>query len=112
MGGNLALTRYAAMSTRWASKWSDSQWWRVDLGSAKQVGRVTIDWESAYARSYRIETSLDGSSWSTAATVTAGQGGTEVTAFAPRSARYVRLAFTGRATTYGYSIYEVNVQSR
>lgn len=98
--------------TRWASAWSDNQWWQVDLGSVRQVGRVAIDWEAAYAKAYRIETSTDGSSWNTAASVTNGRGGTDVAVFTPRSARYVRMAMTTRSTAYGYSIYEVNVQAR
>lgn len=113
------LTNYApgravdgSLATRWASAWSDAQWWRVDLGAARTVGRVAIDWEAAYARSYRIETATDGTTWTTAATVRAGQGGTEVTAFAPRPARHVRLVFTSRATSYGYSMREVSVQAR
>lgn len=102
----------SSATTRWASAWTDNQWWRVDLGAARQVGRVAIDWETAYAKNYRIETSLDGSAWSTAASVTGGHGGTEVSAFAPRSARYVRVVMTTRATAYGYSMYEVNLQAR
>lgn len=99
-------------TTRWASARSDSQWWRVDLGAARQVGRVAIDWETAYANAYRIQTSLDGSPWSTAASGTGGRGGTDVSVFVPRSARYVRVVMTARATAYGYSMYEVNVQAR
>ena len=46
--------------TRWSSSSSDNQSLRVDLGSAQPVGRVVLDWETAYGRSYRIEVSGDG----------------------------------------------------
>ena len=97
--------------TRWASAWSDNQWWRVDLGSARQVGRVVLDWESACARDYRVEVSTDGSTWTTVASRTGADGGLDVLAFTPTTARYVRVVGTKRATSYGYSLWEVGVQA-
>ncbi|WP_194822826.1 penicillin acylase family protein [Micromonospora sp. S-DT3-3-22] len=97
------------LGTRWASSWADDQWLTVDLGSARQVGRVTVAWESAYARSYRIEVSNDGSTWRTVWSTTAGDGGTDVAAFPTTTARYVRMHGVTRATTYGYSIWEMAV---
>lgn len=96
-------------STRWASSWSDGQWLRVDLGATRPVSRVTLSWEAAYASAYRVETSADGTTWTTAATVTAGNGGTDVVAFSPRSARYVRVVGVTRATSYGISLWEAEV---
>src|SRR5690606_26377677 len=62
-------------STRWASAWGDNAWWQVDLGTPRLVRRVTLDWEAAHARDYRLQTSLDGSRWTTAKTVTGSDGG-------------------------------------
>jgi hypothetical protein len=44
-------------TTRWSSGKSLAigQWWRVDLASAQTVGRVTIDWEVAYAPAYDVQ---------------------------------------------------------
>ncbi|WP_370616739.1 discoidin domain-containing protein [Mumia qirimensis] len=101
-----------SLSTRWASAWGrDSEWFRVDLATPRQVSRVTIDWEDAYASRYRIETSLDGSAWSTDATVTASNGGTDVVRVPTTSARYVRVVSEKRATQYGISIRELGVFS-
>lgn len=100
------------LGTRWASSWADDQWLSVDLGSARQVGRVTLAWESAYARSYRIEVSTDGSTWRTVWSTTAGDGGTDVAAFPTTTARYVRMHGVTRATTYGYSIWELAVYAQ
>ncbi|QGN50756.1 penicillin acylase family protein [Micromonospora sp. WMMC415] len=98
--------------SRWASAWSDDQWLTVDLGAARQVGRVVVAWEAAYARSYRIEVSTDGTSWRTAWSTTAGDGGTDVAAFPSGSARYVRMRGLTRATSYGFSLWEMAVYDR
>ncbi len=50
-------------STRWASDWSDPQWVQVDLGSAQTFNHVLLAWEDAYATSYQIQTSNDGTTW-------------------------------------------------
>jgi hypothetical protein len=98
--------------TRWASDWSDDQWYRVDLGSTQTVGRVTLDWERAYAKSYRIELSADGENWRTVHSTTAGDGGLDTARFAGTPARYVRVHGQERGTDWGYSLFEAGVHSR
>lgn len=100
------------VGSRWASHWSDDQWLRVDLGTARTVGRVVTDWEAAHARSYRIEVSTDGSTWRSVWSTDAGNGGIDTAKFTPTSARYVRVHGTARATSYGYSLWEVGVYDR
>jgi glucose/arabinose dehydrogenase len=95
--------------TRWSSNRLDDQWWQVDLGATRQVSRVEIDWEAAYASTYRILTSTDGTTFTQAAQETTGAPGTKVTSFAARSARYVRVQSVTRATQYGISFYEARV---
>ena len=97
--------------SRWASSWTDNQSLTVDLGSTKAVGRVILRWEAAYASAYRVETSTDGITWTTAWSTAAGNGGTDNDAFTPRNARYVRMVGVSRATSYGYSLYEMEVYS-
>jgi acyl-homoserine lactone acylase PvdQ len=98
--------------TRWASSWEDNQWIRVDLGSSKQVGRVLTAWEAAYPTAYRIEVSTDGATWRTVATTATGDGGRDVLAFTPTTARYVKLTAITRATQYGISLFELEVYPR
>jgi acyl-homoserine lactone acylase PvdQ len=98
--------------TRWGSSFSDNQWFRVDLGSARTVGRVVLHWEAAYGRAYRIEVSTDNSTWRTVWSTEAGNGGTDVVVFAPTTARYVRMTGVDRATSHGYSLYEFEAYSR
>ena len=65
-------------------------------------------WESAFAKGYRIQTSNDGSSWTTATEVTNGDGNVD-TLNVNGSARYVRVQGVARGTGYGYSLYELGV---
>ncbi|THA57870.1 discoidin domain-containing protein [Streptomyces sp. A1136] len=94
--------------TRWSSQFADPQWIQVDLGATAQVNQVALRWEAAYAKSYRIELSTDGATWSTAYSTTAGTGGV-ATHDITGTARYVRVHGIQRATTYGYSLWEFQV---
>ena len=98
-------------TTRWSSSFSNNQWWRVDLGSAQTVGKVTINWETAYASQYQIQTSNDASTWTTQATVNITSSGLKTTTFTPVSARYVRILGVTRATQWGISFWEAQVFS-
>ncbi|MFJ6938612.1 discoidin domain-containing protein [Streptomyces sp. NPDC101132] len=97
--------------TRWASEWSDGQWFQVDLGSTGLVKRVTLDWERAYGRAYRIELSTDGSHWTTVWSTSDGDGGLDTARFAATPARYLRVQGVQRGTGWGYSLYEVGAYS-
>ncbi|RVU23072.1 hypothetical protein EOT10_18575 [Streptomyces antnestii] len=95
--------------TRWASEWNDDQWLRIDLGSTQPVGRVTLDWERAYAKSYRVELSDDRTNWRTVWSTDTGDGGLDTARFAGTQARYVRIKGLERGTQWGYSLREVGV---
>jgi hexosaminidase len=95
--------------TRWSSARVDDQWWQVDLGRARAVDAVDIDWEAAFARQYLIQTSLDGVDFSDAAAVTISSRGAKRTEFPVRSARYVRVLGVDRATVYGISFWNAQV---
>lgn len=97
-------------ATRWASaEGSDPQWLRVDLGAPATVSRVRLSWEAAYAKAYRVEVSADGATWTALATETAGNGGTDDWTGLSGKGRYLRVYGTARGTSYGYSLYEVEV---
>ncbi|MFI8192378.1 discoidin domain-containing protein [Streptomyces sp. NPDC085946] len=98
-----------ARDTRWAGHWSDDQWLRIDLGAAHRVGRVTLDWERAYGKAYRVELSADGVTWRTAWSTTSGDGGLDTAVFPATTARYVRVQGVARGTGWGYSLREVGV---
>ncbi|MFD3539876.1 discoidin domain-containing protein [Streptomyces sp. NPDC058662] len=97
--------------SRWASDWSDDQWLRIDLGSPSLVKRVTLDWERAYGKAYRVELSADGTNWQSVWSTAAGDGGLDTALFTGVPARYVRVHGVQRGTQWGYSLHEVGVYS-
>ncbi|RKF29034.1 discoidin domain-containing protein [Micromonospora globbae] len=95
-------------ATRWSSAFGDPQWIQVDLGARATITQVTLAWEAAYARSFQIQTSDDGATWTTVHSTGAGTGGTQTIAVTG-AGRYVRMYGTTRATAYGYSLWEFQV---
>ena len=59
-------------STRWSSAYQDNQWIDVDLSAVYSLDRVVLVWETAMAKTFAIQTSTDGSTWTTARNVTVG----------------------------------------
>ncbi len=125
---NLALGRITAASTtlqaaanavdgnagsRWESTAAiDPSWISVDLGAAKTLSSVVIDWEAANAANYQVQGSNDNSTWATLATVTGGTFGNRTdTNTVSGSYRYVRIYGTARSVgnAWGYSIFELKV---
>ena len=94
--------------TRWSSSASDPQWIQIDLGATATISQVVLNWEAAYAKAYQLQTSADGTTWTTVYATTTATGGTE-TLNVTGSGRYVRLNGTQRATGYGYSLWEFQV---
>ena len=50
-------------TSRWSSAFGDPQWLEVDLGATATVNQVVLDWEAAYATAFQIQTSPDGTTW-------------------------------------------------
>jgi F5/8 type C domain/Ricin-type beta-trefoil lectin domain len=96
--------------TRWSSAFSDPQWLDVDLGSTKSICKVTLDWETAYATAFQIQVSPDNTNWTTIYSTTTGTGGNQ-TLNVSGSGRYIRMYGTARATQYGYSLWEFQVNA-
>ncbi|MEW2295601.1 discoidin domain-containing protein [Streptomyces sp. NPDC006743] len=94
--------------TRWASDWSDPQWIQVDLGASKALRRLQLVWDPAYAKSYEVQVSDDGSTWRSVYTTTAGDGDVD-TFDVSATARYMRLHLTARGTSWGYSLHELGI---
>ncbi|MFT7836550.1 glycosyl hydrolase [Saccharothrix sp. BKS2] len=95
-------------ATRWSSAHTDQHSLWVDLGSARAISRIRLDWEAAHARQYQLQTSLDGTTWTTVHEDYAADGGTDEVAVRA-TARYVKLYAFQRATPYGYSLWEMGV---
>ena len=91
-------------TTRWAS---DSrtypQWWMVDLGAVTSVAGIESNWYNAAKRAYRyrIETSLDGSSFTTVADRSGNVTKGATTDALAVTARYVRVQVLGVSSNSG-----------
>ncbi|MER8236336.1 discoidin domain-containing protein [Streptomyces sp. NPDC094049] len=95
--------------TRWASvEGVDPQWIRVDLGAIHDISRVKLNWEAAYGKTYKVQTSNDGTTWTDIYSTSTADGGVDDLTTAG-TGRYVRLYGTTRGTPYGYSLWEFEV---
>lgn len=84
------------------------QWLRVDLGLPTEISRIVLKWETAYAKSYELQVSDDGQTWTSMFSTNTGDGGTDDIALSG-TGRYVRIYATVRGTEWGYSLYELEV---
>lgn len=97
------------LDTRWASTVSDPNWVYVDLGSKKEIDRVLINWENAYASQYKLQVSDDASSWTDIYTEYNGEGKIEDISVTG-SGRYLRIYCMQRFNySWGCSIFEIGV---
>jgi hypothetical protein len=99
------------LGTRWSSQFSDPQWLEVDLGSTQSICAVNLNWETAYGKAFQLQTSNDGTNWTTIYSTTTGTGGTQDLPVSG-SGRYLRLYGTARATQWGYSLWELQAYAR
>ena len=108
-GGTLAAAAVDGnLGTRWSSAFSDPQWIQVDLGATATITQVVLRWEAAYGRTFQLQTSANGTAWTTVHTTANGTGGTQ-TIPVTGSGRYVRMYGTARGTGYGFSLWEFQV---
>jgi hypothetical protein len=104
-----------SLGSRWSSNHSDNQWIYVDLGSARNVSRVSLNWETAAGRDYKIQIKNSepwvDTGWTDLRTVTnntATNSWLDYTGLSGNG-RYVRMRGQTRATTYGFSLWELEV---
>ncbi|USK35969.1 discoidin domain-containing protein [Bacillus sp. F19] len=131
--GNLALNKNAESSraesstyssdkavdgkwdTRWSSASEDDAWFLVDLDEPIEINKVSIAWETAYAKKYKILVSEDKENWTNVIKdnngIVTGSGGRDNITFDKVKARYVKFQGIERATIFGYSFYEFEIFS-
>ncbi len=96
-------------ATRWSSAFADPQTIQLDLGARAAISEIKLTWEAAYGKAYSIDVSDDGTNWTPVTSTTSGDGGTDDYPGLSVSGRYVRLVGTQRATQFGYSLFELEV---
>ncbi|MFC8080183.1 discoidin domain-containing protein [Streptomyces sp. NPDC057307] len=104
--------------TRWASAFEDDHWIQVDLGASVSFDRVDLVWEQAYAKTYVVQVSDDGETWTDAESVDNSavplpfknaNASLQSVDIGARAARYVRLNGGERATSWGNSLWSLSV---
>ena len=95
--------------TYWSSAFQDDAWLAVDLREPKKIGRVNILWENAYAKSFSVQVSPDGRTWTDVYKTNHGNGGLSEITFKPVTARHVRVLCTQRGTQWGNAIRELEI---
>lgn len=101
--------------TRWSSEYADNQYLIIDLGEKKNVGAVTILFETAYTKDFDVLVSPDDGEYTVVASMTDFVGGDKAKAtltFNTVEARYVKLDLKKRATDWGNSIYELCIYEK
>jgi len=95
--------------SRWESDFSSQPWIVVDLGETQPIGRVRLVWEGAYAKTYKVQVSADAVVWKDVFTTAEGGPGPKEIAFPTVDARYVRMYCIEKGTSYGVSLYTMEV---
>lgn len=104
--------------TRWTSDYADEQWIQVDLGGVQPFDQVDITWEHAYARTFVVQVSADGVTWTDARTVdntatplpfNSSNASLRREAVRATTARYVRLQCGRRHSSWGNSLWTLSV---
>jgi hypothetical protein len=93
--------------SRWSSAFSDPQWLKVDFGATRKISRVWIKWESSASADYDLQTSDDGTTWTTIYSDHNANGGIDDIGKLTGTGRYLRVYSRARTTQYGNSIYEI-----
>ncbi|MBI5016296.1 MAG: discoidin domain-containing protein [Deltaproteobacteria bacterium] len=98
-------------STSWmSSTTSGAQWVRVDLGASYTISNVKVVWPATYyAKAFQIQTSNDGTNFTSRYSTSSGAGGTTTATFTAVSARYVRVYCTTRNNSSYYGVSELEV---
>ncbi|UWP80006.1 discoidin domain-containing protein [Dactylosporangium fulvum] len=98
-GSSPAAANDGTATTAWTSgNGGAGEWLRADLGTARPVNEVLVQWGNAYSPDYTVEVSTNGTTYTVVGrSGGAGGNGSSRTRFPAATARYVRLNLTGYA---------------
>jgi hypothetical protein len=99
-------------NTRWSSAWANGQTYTVDLKGVWELSSARLLWETAYGREYKLQVSMDGETWTDVYHEQAGDGEEDLAEFAPVKAAYFRMYGIKKATEWGFSLWEMEVEGK
>lgn len=103
------------LNTRWSSgQWmqnSQTGWLAIDLGARFNIHEVQLNWETAYAVDFQIQTSDDGQDWKTIVWAANHQSkGLQTVTNLTGAGRFVRIFATKTsAGSNNYSLYDLKI---
>jgi len=103
------------ITSRWGSSplGDSTAWLRVDLGDTIQLDSVQIDWETAYAKTFRLVTSLDSAGHGDSLTLQPSGSGWQSIPLTGKKVRWIRIqAVQLLQKYYGMSLYELQAYGR
>lgn len=95
-------------NTRWSSDFTDHNWIYVDLEELHQITGVKLYWQNSYSKDYEVQTSHDGTEWTSIHSVQDSDGGLDDLQLEGQG-RYLRIEGTRRATNWGHSLWQLEV---
>jgi hexosaminidase len=104
--------------TRWGSNYrnkteaqKDDEWTMIELDDSYDLNRVKIYWETARAKEYKLLASNDGVNFKQIHSFKQGSsdGSIDTIELKDVRAKYIKIDMDKRNTTYGYSIFEVEI---
>lgn len=103
--------------TRWAidpnAASSVDGWVQADLGSVRSIDSAYLFWDTAAAKQYVVQTSVDGTKWTDVGykAAIAGVARGDQVNFAPTTTRFLRMQGAATTTAFGYSLFEFEARS-
>lgn len=98
--------------TRWSSQFNDDESFIIELKEDASISGLKILWEYAFAKSYQIWVSKDHINWNKVFETQQGDGNTDYVYFDSIKTKYIKFQGIQRATSWGYSIFEVEILDR
>jgi len=96
--------------TRWESDHADSQWFTISLEESINLKKISIIWENAYCKEYKVIASIDEKKWDDIYTTSKGDGKLDVIEFPGNKYKFVKFDFLKRGTQWGNSIWELYIE--
>lgn len=101
-------------NSRWSSIHAEEQWITIDLGEKRVFDKISLYWEAAMAKKYKLFVSDDGENWSEIYEETNNIKNENIIELKSSiNSRYIKLLCTERTVVnggkWGYSLYEFEV---
>jgi hypothetical protein len=94
-------------TTAWISAAGGTQTLTVDLGTSHTLSELKLTWGTSYAKSFNVQFSSNGSTWTNLYSTTSGTGSALDLQGLTTSARYVRITMTLGISASQFSINEL-----